>query len=100
METLLTAEQLSDLLKVQLSTIYQWTHTGFVPYVKVGRLIRFRESAIKNWLAKRENRGRSRRKTRVSLVQRDGRKTTPTSVSVSPQHRSNGQAQDEHTSSS
>lgn len=58
MEKLLTPEQLSELLQVKVSTIYKWAHYGYVPIIKVGSLIRFKESTIEGWVKKRERRGR------------------------------------------
>ena len=58
MEKLLTPEQLSLLLQVKVSTVYKWAHYGYVPKVKLGSLIRFKESKIEEWLKKREKDGR------------------------------------------
>ena len=41
MEKLLTVEQLSALLQTSRRTIYDWTHTGFIPYYKFPKGIRF-----------------------------------------------------------
>jgi len=61
MNRLLTPDEIADLLGVQKSTIYQWTHQGFIPHVKLGRLVRFREAEIAMWLAARSDPGRERR---------------------------------------
>jgi len=58
MEKLLTLQQVCDLLQVKPSLIYKWVHYGFVPYIKLGTRLRFRESAIAIWVKKREKRGR------------------------------------------
>ena len=58
MDKIYTPKQLSEMLHVKLSTIYKWVHYGYIPYVKLGSLTRFKESRIDNWLKKRENRGR------------------------------------------
>ena len=52
MERLYTIDQLAEYLQVKKSTIRDWCHTGFVPFVKVGRLVRFREGDILKWLSK------------------------------------------------
>ena len=44
MEKLLTIKQVSEVLQVSPSLIYKWVHYGFVPHLKLGSLIRFRES--------------------------------------------------------
>ena len=58
MEKLLTPEQLSELLQIKISTVYKWAHYGYVPMVKIGPLIRFKESKVEEWLRKRERKGR------------------------------------------
>ena len=58
MEQLLTAKQLSDLLQVDLSTVYLWAHTDFVPHYKIGRCVRFREADVMEWLKQRKTPGR------------------------------------------
>ncbi|MDP8259640.1 MAG: helix-turn-helix domain-containing protein [Candidatus Gygaella obscura] len=58
MDKLLTPKQLSELLQIKLSTVYKWSHYGYVPYVRIGDLVRFKEKRIKEWLKKRERKGR------------------------------------------
>ena len=67
MEQLLTIEQIADFLQVKQSTIYAWVHQEFIPHIKVGRLVRFQQSKITEWLEKRETAGRLSRKIRVEL---------------------------------
>lgn len=47
---LLTVEQVGNLLSVKTSTIYNWVHKEEIPYVKVGRLLRFDQSKITEWV--------------------------------------------------
>ena len=58
MDKLLTPKDLSESLQVGLSTVYQWVNYGFVPCVKLGSLVRFREAEIEQWLRKRQREGR------------------------------------------
>ena len=58
-EQLLTVKDLAEYLQVSKSLVYKWVHYGFVPYVKVGSLLRFNATQIENWIKKREKRGRS-----------------------------------------
>lgn len=58
MEKLLTPQQLSDLLQVKLSTIYKWVHYGYMPFVKIGSLVRFREEKVEEWLKIKAKKGR------------------------------------------
>lgn len=50
MEKLLNARQVSELLEVKVSTVYDWAHRGVIPYVKLGRLIRFKKAEIFQWV--------------------------------------------------
>jgi excisionase family DNA binding protein len=52
MEKLLSIEELSEKLGIPVSTLYAWTCKKKIPYVKLGRLVRFRESEITEWIAK------------------------------------------------
>jgi len=54
-----TPQEVADLLGVKKSTIYQWTHQGYIPYVKLSNLVRFRAKAISEWVDKRETKGRA-----------------------------------------
>jgi excisionase family DNA binding protein len=65
MERLLTPKELGELLQVKLSTIYKWAHLEFVPHIKVGKCVRFRESDIEVWLKKRAEIGRLTQKVAV-----------------------------------
>ncbi len=56
------------MLGVEKSTIYQWTHTGFIPHVKVGKYLRFYEPKLLEWLEKRSVAGRSSRRVDVSAI--------------------------------
>lgn len=59
MEKLLTPQRLSDILQIKLSTVYKWVHYNYVPFIKLGFLIRFKEKKVEEWLKKRERKGRS-----------------------------------------
>jgi len=65
MQKLLTAEEMAEVLQVKLSTIYKWTHEGFVPHLKLGKFVRFRESEVLAWLEKRSEKGRVTRRIAV-----------------------------------
>jgi len=62
MEKLLTPQEIAEVLGVQPSTIYQWTHQRYIPYVKLGKFVRFREKDVKKWVEKKANNGRATRK--------------------------------------
>lgn len=57
---LLDISQLSEIINIKKKTIYDWTHKGLIPYVKVGRLLRFDINDIERWL-KRNSHSKSMR---------------------------------------
>ena len=61
MVKLLNVTEVAQLIGVQPSTIYQWTHQGFIPYVKVGKLVRFKPDAVMKWVNETETGGRKNR---------------------------------------
>ena len=65
MQKLLSVQEMADYLGVKTSTIYQYTHQGFIPHIKLGKNIRFRESVILKWLEKRSVAGRATHKVDI-----------------------------------
>ena len=59
---LLSVKEVAELIGVQPSTIYQWTHQRFIPHIKVGKLVRFNADDISRWLGDLKNKGRKSRK--------------------------------------
>ena len=47
---LIDIQALSTLLSVKPKTIYDWVHRNYIPYIKIGKLVRFDETEIKKWL--------------------------------------------------
>ena len=68
MERLLTTQQLSDLLQISPRTVYQWTHTGFIPHYKLPGSVRFKESEIEKWLKSRKRKGRTSYKIDINKI--------------------------------
>ena len=55
-QQLLTVEDLAALLKVSRSWIYQQTRSrgsGGLPYIKLGKYLRFDEAAVRHWLSRK-----------------------------------------------
>jgi excisionase family DNA binding protein len=50
METLLCIEELAGVLKVADQTIRKWVFQKKIPFVKIGKVIRFRPSQIDKWI--------------------------------------------------
>ena len=59
LEEFLTAEDVSEKLKIKLSTIYYWVQVRAIPFFKVGRHVRFRASDLDRWL-ERQRKGKVR----------------------------------------
>jgi excisionase family DNA binding protein len=68
MDALLTPEQMAEIIGVKLSTIYQWTHQKFIPHVKIGKLVRFDQAAVLDWIQRRSVRGRSAKRVEVTQL--------------------------------
>lgn len=49
-EVYLTLNELCELLKIPKPTIYDYTHQKKIPFVKIGKLLRFPLSVIESWL--------------------------------------------------
>lgn len=63
MDKLLDINQLSRLLSVKPKTIYHWVHIDYIPYHRLGRLVRFSEREVEEWLRKmgKYHKGRKQR---------------------------------------
>ena len=48
----MTAKQVSELIEVKPSTVYQWVHLGLIPYVKLGKCVRFKKAELFRWIDK------------------------------------------------
>jgi excisionase family DNA binding protein len=51
MEKLLLADEVASLLRVNKDRVYQLARDNQIPHVRVGRQVRFQESALKEWLS-------------------------------------------------
>lgn len=60
LERLLTYEQLAHALQLSPGTLRNWVSQQYIPYVKIGRAVRFDPVAIQHWLRKRAHPGRLR----------------------------------------
>jgi excisionase family DNA binding protein len=49
-DAIFTVKTLSDYLHVPTKKIYDMTHLNEIPFLKVGRGLRFRKSEIDSWL--------------------------------------------------
>ncbi len=51
---LLDVRELSQRLGVKVKTVYCWVHARHIPYVKVGRLVKFDPLDISQWVESRK----------------------------------------------
>ena len=50
---LLDTKEAAEYLGISKNTLYEWIIQGKVPYIKVGRLVKFRKEDIEAWLKRR-----------------------------------------------
>lgn len=53
-QTLVSIAHVSEHLGVKVNTVYSWVNQRKIPYVKVGRLIKFDLQDINQWVAERK----------------------------------------------
>lgn len=53
---LLRPREAATLLSVSMRTLWRWTHTGRIPAVRVGRVIRYPYHALKAWVEEQAQR--------------------------------------------
>ena len=63
-EKLLTIQQLSELTQLRRSTLYEWTHSGFIPHYKFPKGVPFKATEIEGWLNKKK-----RKESRTHRIQ-------------------------------
>ncbi len=49
-EKLMGIKDISEMLGVSVSTLYKWVSEKKIPFVKIGRLVKFRQSDIEKYL--------------------------------------------------
>jgi excisionase family DNA binding protein len=45
----LDAGQAAELLGLSIATIRKWVWKGYIPYIKIGKLVRFSASDLQDW---------------------------------------------------
>jgi excisionase family DNA binding protein len=58
MEQLLNIGEVEKLLNVKRSTLRAWVFSNKIPFLKIGRLIRFSPAALEAWVSSRAKDGR------------------------------------------
>lgn len=46
----LSPQELSQYLGIAIQTVYEWTSQRRVPYIKLGRLVKFDQREIDEWM--------------------------------------------------
>jgi excisionase family DNA binding protein len=46
----LTADEVATLVRVSVKTVYSWCATGYLPCVKLGRLVRINKDELHAWI--------------------------------------------------
>jgi len=72
MEPLLTAEQVSKMLNVRVTTVYEWARMDYIPHIRLGvgrkkPLVRFSRIAVEEWLENKSKQGRTTRVPAITL---------------------------------
>lgn len=49
-EELLTREETADILHADLSTLWRWSKSGYLPCIKLGRSVRYKRSEVRRFL--------------------------------------------------
>lgn len=49
-DELLTREEAAEILHANLSTLWRWSKTGYLPCIKLGRNVRYKLSAVRHFL--------------------------------------------------
>jgi len=47
---LITIDELSAYLRIPKPTLYTWTHMKKIPFIKIGRSVRFDKAEIDAWI--------------------------------------------------
>ncbi len=50
MKNLLTIQEVAEMLKISVSTLYRWVNKREIPFVKLGGKLRFNEDEIKTFV--------------------------------------------------
>ncbi|MBI5123876.1 MAG: helix-turn-helix domain-containing protein [Candidatus Omnitrophica bacterium] len=54
MTKLLSPQELSAALNISIETVYAWTSQKRIPYIKMGRLVRFNADEVNKWLERQK----------------------------------------------
>jgi excisionase family DNA binding protein len=52
-ESLLTASEVADYLRVKRSWVYAETRASRIPHIRLGRYVRYRRDALEQWIGQK-----------------------------------------------
>ena len=70
-ETFLDVGQVAEMLGLSIATIRKWVLTGYIPYKKIGRAVRFSPLEVQDW-AKAKIGGTAQRQTQPHAQVNEG----------------------------
>ena len=70
-ETFLDVGQVAQMLGLSIATIRKWVLTGYIPYKKIGRAVRFSPLEVQDW-AKSKNGSSAQRKAQAEVYGNEG----------------------------
>ena len=50
----LSVKELAEYLGIKVNTVYSWTFQRKIPYVKIGRCVKFDINKIEEWIKEKE----------------------------------------------
>jgi len=50
---ILNSEEAAEFLSISINTLYEWRSQNKIPYIKVGRSLKFRTTNLEKWLEKK-----------------------------------------------
>ena len=53
MRKLLSIQETADCLGIRITTLYTWVCKRKIPFIKVGKLVKFEDRDLSRWVAKR-----------------------------------------------
>ena len=65
-ETVFDVGQVAQMLGLSIATIRKWVLTGYIPYKKIGRAVRFSPLEVQDW-AKAKNGSSAQRKAKAEV---------------------------------
>jgi excisionase family DNA binding protein len=51
-DRLLTEKEAAEYLRIKVRQLYNWRVSGLIPYIRIGKALRYRKSAIDDTLAR------------------------------------------------